>query len=78
MGKYLILIGICINSFHLIFSRFIWKTPGWLSITVSILGVSLILVGCVWGKPIKEALLLLAICVAIILIGAFLAWKFIK
>ncbi len=78
MGQYLILIGACINCFYCICNRFIWKMPNWLAIPVLILGIALILIGSVWGRPISEALLILGICVGIIILGIFLAWKFLK
>ena len=47
MGKYLIIIGLLINSSYLIINRFVRKFPNWAAIPVLLLGVVLMITGII-------------------------------
>ena len=78
MGKYLMMIGVCIMCAYTICNRFVWQIPNKIAIPILIVDIAMIMVGAVWGKPRKDALITLSICIAIGGIGAFLTWKFMK
>ena len=57
---------------------FVWQIPNKIAIPILIVDIAMIMVGAVWGKPWKDALITLGICIAIGGIGAFLTRMFMK
>ena len=47
MEKYLIIIGLLINSAYMIINRFSYKFPNWAAIPILLLGVVLMLTGLI-------------------------------
>jgi len=56
----------------------VWQIPNKIAIPILIVDIAMIMVGAVWGKPWKDALIILGICIAIGGIGAFLTRMFMK
>ena len=50
MERYLIVIGLLINSGYMIINRFVHKFPNWAAIPVMLLGIGLMLTGLILTK----------------------------
>jgi hypothetical protein len=78
MGTYIMLAGVAVMLLYSLCNWFILQLPNVVAIPILLVSIALVLVGAVWGKPWKEAVITLAICVAIGLLGALLTWRFLK